>query len=388
MSTARVTLPDGRNVIGANPPRTWAIEDRLRSVLLEEEVGGAIGFHRERPLFQGVRTTALSVPASTWTAVPLDNELIDTHDGHGDTTNTSRYNPAVTGATSDWYLVNGHLPFGGGTGGVRIAGIRLNGAGTIAEGMKITGTTAHAATTQVIDLVEIDSSGDYLELMAWQSTAGAINTVSSGKVPTLTARWACGSGNVVAHPGTPRTWTPADLISADDTTGGRIPLNLHIRDLIHWLNYPPIARLTSEGTAQTIPSGSGTWTSINLPAETVDNYAGHSNVTNNTRYVCQRAGLYFMAGLGAVADTGANVGYRAARLLHTILAGGTAIYQGASSIPLAGAATGTALYASGFIRMAVGDYVEVQFQHTQGANLSVQTSAGNCSKLIAVWRKA
>ncbi|MBC6458430.1 hypothetical protein [Actinomadura sp. HBU206391] len=387
MTTARVQLPDGRAIIAMDGVHLFEPGERLRSVVLETGVGGAVAYHRSRPLFQGVRTTALSVPASTWTAVPLDSELIDTHDGHGDTTNTSRYVPPFTGSASDWYLVNGHVPFGGANGGVRIAGVRLNG-GTVAEGMKITGTTAHAATTQVIDLVEIDLSNDYLELMAYQTTAGALNTVFNGKLPTFTARWACGSGNVVAHPGTPRTWTAADLISADDTTGGRIPLNVHIGDLIHWLNYPPIARITSQGTAQTIPSGSGTWTSINMPGETVDNYAGHNPVSNNSRYVCQRAGLYFVAGLVAVGETAANVGYRAARLLHTIAAGGTAIYQGGSSIPAATSTSGTALYASGWVRMAVGDYVEVQMQHTQGAALSVRTGAGDCAKLIAVWRKS
>lgn len=385
-----VELPDGRLLEAPAEPRTWTAEDRLRAPQLAHDVGGAVAFHRARPLFQALRTTALSVPTAAFTAVPLDGtELVDTHDGHSDDVNTSRwYNPYTPpdGNATDWYLINGHLPFSANATGVRIAALRVNGTGTVHEGMKIPGGGGHGASTQVIDLVQMGFN-DYVELLAYQSSGAALNTVTGGKTPSLTARWASeGQGNIVALP-SPRTWTAADVITADDASGGRIPLNVHIRDICRFLNYPPICRATSQGTAQTIPSGAGTWTSIQLPGTTatVDNYNGHDPATNNTRYVSQRPGTYYIAGLAAVAEAAAGVGYRAARLLHTKAAGGTTIYQGASTIAPAAATPGTALYASSSIRMAAGDYVEIQVQHTQGAAIAVKNGAGDCSKLIAVW---
>ncbi|HEY9367571.1 hypothetical protein [Streptomyces sp.] len=397
MGGTTIYLADGQGVQAPVEPRTWVDQsgttrgDPLRAKWLNRDISSAVDWHRRVTTFQALRTTALSVPASTWTPVPLDRELIDTSGGHSDETNTSRwYSPTSTGFT-DWWLVSGHVTFGGAAGGVRIAGLRVNGGGTIQEGMKVTATAAHGCSVQLIDLVEMTNSGSaYMELMTYQSTAGSVNTTVSGKSPSFTARWvsmATDIGVVSPAPATPRTWTSADVLSATDTSGGKIALNEHVRDVIRYLHFPPIARLTSQGTAQTIPTGTGSWTSITLGTETVDNYAGHSTVSNTSRYVCQRAGLYYVAGLASVSETAANVGFRAVRLLHTIAAGGTAVYQGCSTTPVTNNAIGTAIYATGWVRMAVGDYVEVQFQHTQGASLSVQTGAGNCSRLIAVWRR-
>jgi hypothetical protein len=399
VGTTHAVLGDGQGLFLPVDPRTWADQsgatrgDPLRAKWLTRDVGGAVRWHRARPLFQAIRTTVLSVPTGTMTGVAVDAEFYDSHGGHLDDVNTGRwYSPDGTGPATDWWLFNGHLPFAASAGGVRIAALRLNGAGTIHEGMKVTATAAHPVAVQVIDLLEMTANGSsYAELMAYQTTAAALNTVAAGKSPSLTVRWACvgtGTGTVSPLPAAPRTWTSADVASGTDVTGGKIPLNTHLRDVVRFLNYPPIARITSQGTTQTIPTGGGaTWTSIQMPAETIDNYNGHDNVTNNTRYTCQRAGLYYIAGLVATTETAANVGYRAVRLLHTIAAGGTAIYAGTSSIPVSNATTGTSLYATGFIRMAVGDYVEVQQQHTQGAALTVNSAAGNCSRLIAVWRR-
>lgn len=395
MGWTDVFLGDGQVQGLPVDPRTWADPsgatrgDSLRAKWLTRDVGGTVRWHRARPMFQAIRTTTLSVPVSTWTPVPLDAEFIDTHGGHSDDVNTGRwYSPNGVGAT-DWWLFNGHIPYAGAAGGVRLAAIRLNGTGTVHEGMKITATAAHGCSVQVIDLLEMTSDGNsYAELLARQSTAAALNTVAVNKSPSLTARWACsGTGTVVALPAAPRTWSSTDVLSGTDLTGGKIPLNTHLRDVARFLRYPPIARLTSQGTTQTIPTGTGAWTSIQLPGTTgtVDNYSGHDPVTNNTRYVFQRAGLYYVAGFNSTDETAANVGYRAVRLLQTLAAGGTVIHPGTTTIPVSNATTGTAIYATGLIRAAVGDYIEVQAQHTQGAAISVNTGAGFCAKLIVVW---
>ncbi|MGH3373200.1 MAG: hypothetical protein ACRDP6_00530, partial [Actinoallomurus sp.] len=153
------------------------------------------------------------------------------------------------------------------------------------------------------------------------------------------------------------------------------------------LHNPPIARVTSQGGSQTIPTGAGTWTSINwtTSGKTVDNYGGWNSATPS-RYTAQRAGLYLVAGLASTPDPTTNSGYRAVRLLQTFAAGGSQAYAGWTCLPMTSGTTGSAIYAVGLLRMAAGDYVETQMSHTQiGANLSVNTGAGNCSRMIAVW---
>ena len=390
--TTLTTLPSGQRVNLPPSGTSWTAQSSttrgtpLTADLLERDVTGSVMFHRQRALFQCIHTAAISVPTSTWTSLRLDTEIIDQYGGHLDAGNTGRWYAPITTNVTDWYLAIGHIPWTGNATGVRIAGVRLNGGGTIYEGMKVGGTAAHQIGVQFIDLVEMDANGGgYAELMGYQTSGANLSTVASGKTPSLTMRWvATGSTGVapVALPA-PRTWSSTDVLSSSSSTGGRVPLNTHIRDIVRWLEYPPIARITSQGSLQTIPTGAS-WTSIQMPTMTVDNYGAWSSGAN-TKLTCQRPGVYYVAGLGNVGDTAANVGYRAARLLHTKAAGGTSIYGGASSVPAPAGTTGTAVYATGFIRLAVGDTVEVQMQQTQGAALSVTTLAGNACKLLYVW---
>lgn len=383
-----ITLPSGRPTFTPLNPSTWTevasavAGTAVTSSALELDISSAVAFHRRRPLFQGIATGAQSVATSTWTAIPL-SEIIDVHGGHSDDANTSRVAGADTANAADWYLISGYVPFAATAGTtVGVVGVRLNGGGTIFEGMKIPGGTGHATDMLVVELLQM-SDADYIELMGWQNSGGALSTVFAGKSSSLTMQWvASTTGTTVALPSAPRTWTAADLLTADSTGGAKVPLNLHIRDVLRFLRYPPIARITSAGTAQTIPSGAGTWTSIAFPAETVDTYAGHDLVTNNSRYTCQRAGVYYIYGLAAVSEPNPAVGYRAARLLVN----GTTVYAGSSSGPGTASTAGTALAASAQLRLAANDYVELQLQQTHGSALSVKTGAGDASRLIAVWK--
>lgn len=383
-------LPGGLGVTPPVDPSTWVEQAAgvdgayLKAKRLETDVGSAVAFHRQRPFFQGINNFGTSLVTSTWTPMVLA-EIADNAAGHNDSVNTSRLYFPSTSTGADWYLITGYVPMPStNTANVHIAGLRIDGTGTNYEGSKLT-SGPHTVSPSVIDLLPL-SSGHYVELLGWQDTGGTVTTPVSGKTPSLTVRWACAAtGTVVAMPGTPRTWTAADAITADAVGGAKVALNVHVRDLVRWLNYPPIARLTSAGTAQTIPNAT-TWTSIQLPTVTVDNYTGWAT-GSNTRYTAQRAGLYFIAGQFGMAETGgANTGYRAVRLLHTLAAGGTVSYNGTATVPGTTTVNGTSVIATAHIRMAVGDFVEVQASQTQGAARAVNSSAGNASKLIVVYR--
>jgi hypothetical protein len=407
MSTlAKAYLPDGQYVFLPVDPVTWTDQapgvkgTSLHAPNLEMDAGGCMLWHRQRPLFQGIATLAQSIPSRVYTAITGLSELVDLWSGHSDVTNTGRYFAPRTNSddgagAGDWYLATGYVPFSSSATNDFIAGLRVNGGGTILEGARIAGGAGHVVDTMIIDLVKLSgNASDYLELVGYNDTAAAVNTAVSGKTPSLTVRWVCQSDNgfitnfTPALPATPHTWTATDVLTGSATGGAKVPLNVELRDMVRFLNNPPIARITASGTVQTIPTGTG-WTSINFTTagETVDNYGGWA-IANPSRYTCQRAGLYLIAGLGNLIETASNSGYRAIRLLQTFAAGGTQAYAGWSTVPDPLRPTGTALYATGLIRMAAGDYVEVQMQQTSGASRSLNTTAGNASRIVAVWMAA
>jgi hypothetical protein len=155
-----------------------------------------------------------------------------------------------------------------------------------------------------------------------------------------------------------------------------------VRDVIRFLNYPPMCRLTAEGQSptQTIPTG-GAWTSIKFPNPNIDNYSGWSSGAN-TKYTVQRAGLYFVAGYGSIGEVSGAGGYRAVRLLVN----GTTPYGGMSTLPHTTGTTGEAIYAVRHLRLAAGDTIEVQMSNTGSSAVPCNISAAGGCRLIAVWR--
>lgn len=394
---ANIYLPDGQSARLPVIPRTWIDQatsvrgDALRAPWLQADAGGAVAWFRQRALFHGIATASQSIPASTWTAITGLAELIDNYGGHSDTTNTGRWFAPITGTdhdVGDWYLCSGIVPWStNSTTDAHIAGIRVNGS-TVYEGTKLPSGTGHGLTTSVVDLVQLSGlNGDYIELGAWHNESASVNTVVSGKLPSLQARWVCGNTSGLptpALPGSPHTWASTDIFTGDATGTNKVPLNVELRDTVRYLINPPTFRVHTNGTSQTIPSGAGTWTAITFNGESVDNYGMWSSGAIVT---CQRAGLYYVAGLGAVSETSTKAGYRAVRIHQSIAAGGTADFTGTSAVPMTGTkTTGTTLLADAFIRLAVNDTLQLQFDHTNGSSLSVLgSSTASCARLIGIW---
>jgi hypothetical protein len=396
------TLPSGASIWAPATPRTWTEQaggggtrgDPIRAKHLEGDVSATVALHRQRPLFQGYRSASLSVATGTWTPIPLDVELVDTVSGHSDSTNTDRwYAPDTsTGAgTPDYYLCTGYVSWATtDAANVFAAGVKKNTEANPREGAILPRPAGHDMTGMVRDLIALDGAfSDYVSLQGWHNHGSSASTVASSHAPSMTVRWvSAGTGTTVTLPATPHTWTAADEAWADSAGGAKVPLNLELRDRIRFYNYPPIARLTSETSAQTIPSGAGTWTSVNMPTVTVDNYAGWSSGAN-ARYTCQRPGLYFVYGQAALLATNAGAGtYVAARISHNIALGGTADYYGDATLPPTTIATGTTVAAHGLIRMAANDFVVLQASHNLGAAKTVKATAGGACRLIAVWMAA
>jgi hypothetical protein len=391
VTTLQTTTPDGQIVDLPVDPQTWTEAQRVRVQDLYRDVSGTVAWARRRTQFMGIQTAAQSISSSTFTALDLDTELIDTDAGHSLTTNISRWTAPTSTNTTDYYLINGYVPFNysGGTASTFITGLRINGAGTTFEGNKIGATSAHIVDGMVIDLIGL-SAGDYVQLMGWQNTGSSQNTAVSAKTPSLNIRWACSSPATSVNLPSPHTWLDSDLATADatGTSGGHtlVPFNREIRDPIRWLNRPPTLRVTSAGTSQTIAAN--TWTAITMVTETIDTHAMWAASPNPTRIVCAQPGLYLIVGLFAVDADATPSSYVQARIRHTIAAGGTADYYGQSSMRATGASSpGDAVYATAMIRMVANDYIELLGWQNDGTR-NVKTGAGDCARVIALFMAA
>jgi len=118
------------------------------------------------PVFSATQATAQTgVALNTWTAVLFDAELIDTHNGHDNVTNPSRYTtPAGRGGI--WQFQGVVAVDGTGVGGVCLAvnGVRVKGSAVT----KPSGAPGAFATPAKLVTV---AAGDYAEVHWYLSAA-------------------------------------------------------------------------------------------------------------------------------------------------------------------------------------------------------------------------
>lgn len=115
-----------------------------------------------------------SITNATYTALAFNSERWDTHAFHSTSTNTSR----LTVPRSGLYAVAGTAEFASGGGNIRALTIRKNGSifGTLQQTSPLGG--GQVTTIHVTDLVSLDAT-DYLEMMVYQDSGGALNVNAS-----------------------------------------------------------------------------------------------------------------------------------------------------------------------------------------------------------------
>lgn len=154
--------------------------------------------------------------------------------------------------------------------------------------------------------------------------------------------------------------------SLDDPPNGPVQLQ-NLAERIETVISPVGSELPSfigyASAAQSLASA--TLTPLALGAEVLDTHNGHDNVTNNTRYTCQLAGLYHVTGQVAFAinATGAR-----ALLIYKNAAEMTPGIRCALAPP-----TGNdipTLVASGLVQLGVGDYLELRGYQNSGTTLT------------------
>lgn len=133
---------------------------------------------------------------------------------------------------------------------------------------------------------------------------------------------------------------------------------------MNFLMYPPTAdlyQITTQSPANT------TQVPITMDGTRVDNYSGHSNVTNPSRWTNPVAGRYW-----AKAQVGWAPNATGNRLTQLAI-NGVALNQAQQSEPTANANNNHISDASGSVFLNVGDYIEVWGYQQSGGPLATVT---------------
>lgn len=116
-------------------------------------------------------TTAQSTTSGTPAALTSDEENFDNDAMHSTVTNTSR----ITINTAGRYLCLGVVSWAANSTGIRSAYFRTNGT-TDYSGPQHASAGASNATTIITSRIIVCAAADYIELMANQTSGGALNT--------------------------------------------------------------------------------------------------------------------------------------------------------------------------------------------------------------------
>lgn len=163
-------------------------------------------------------------------------------------------------------------------------------------------------------------------------------------------------------PPTPYQWQVGDVGSAS-------LLNAQLFNGLTFLLGKPVGQLATT-TTQSIPNSA--FTGVQFNSSSLDNYAGHSNVTNNSRYTAQVAGTYILS--GALIFAANATGFREL----TWYRNGIELTNARSVWPNPSGATSGSLYLPAFpVSAVIGDYFEMfAFQNSGGALATAGPSTG------------
>jgi hypothetical protein len=423
-------------------PRTWAVRDELLAPLLRADPGNALALLANPPLvIAGQTLTGQSIPSGTVTTLALDTEITDTWQSHQ--VPARQVYPPLAG----WYLCEGFPFLNVISSGTCIAGIQAVQGGVTAscDGGRVSCNGVNSPLPNVADLIQANpATSDSVALYCAQ-TSGAAKTIGTAWFKT---EWvAASSGTVVTSPVPAAGWTsgatallaavaagatavivsdPAGIaaggvialdagnpaaenvtvtaVSGQQVTIGAcayphpalapvaVPvsaafMNQQVRDKIRFLAYRPIARLTTQGGSQSLPSQAwpaGTAITFANPAgaglRCVDNFGGWE-AGNPSRYAFPLAGCWYLYGQVYLVDTSSP---------YTVSAGlavsGGTIWWGDRVLSAGSAFDSVCATVRRVVRVAAGQYAEVYGSQGSGGSRAVLTGATAHSRMLCVWR--
>jgi hypothetical protein len=168
-------------------PTTRAAGTRLTGAIWQADVTDTATYLLNPPEFAGYQGAVQSVPNTTWTALLLDQEHLDSYSGHSTSSNTSRYVAQVAG----WYLVCGVYAPAINATGFRAARIQKNGSPILGHAAYLPNASGSVEMGVVTPTKCVQLAvNDYVEVAGYQSSGGALNTILDADLRTgLWVRW-------------------------------------------------------------------------------------------------------------------------------------------------------------------------------------------------------
>jgi hypothetical protein len=166
--------------------RTWVTGEVVTAAFMNSNIRDAGNFFLSWPVFEGRQTVAQSIANASFVPITFDTEDIDTDNGHSTSTNTSRY----TGQTQGRFQISGAIGYAANATGRRATGLSLNGApingGQTASPATTINDAEYPTRTKTMFL---NGSTDYVEIVAYQESGGALNTfATTGGQSSFSAR--------------------------------------------------------------------------------------------------------------------------------------------------------------------------------------------------------
>lgn len=152
-----------------------------------DDVRAALSFLANPPACRVTNSGTQSIAASTWTVLTFNTEAFDTDGLHSTVTNTGR----LTIVTAGIYVVTAAVSFATNATGDRYVGIRKNGTGTVGPTEGGEGGPASASNPSYRNFAALVrcAAGDWLEVVAFQTSAGALNSIVGDGMPMFAATW-------------------------------------------------------------------------------------------------------------------------------------------------------------------------------------------------------
>jgi hypothetical protein len=162
-------------------PRTFSVAEFETGANLNS-LRDALLFTLNPPEAQLVQAVVQALANATLTAVTLDSTIVDSYGMHSNVTNNTRATAIVPG--SCW--VYGMVTTAASAAGSRVAQLYKNGIAIPYTQNWVINDGASPTSVSCASMVQLNT-GDYVELFAYQTSGGALNTVANGSA--LTVDW-------------------------------------------------------------------------------------------------------------------------------------------------------------------------------------------------------
>lgn len=169
-----------------NPTTGNAIPASWGDIVRDDIEWLAGGSSNPKPSCKVYNSAAQSIANNTNTALTFNSEYWDNGGMHSTAVNTSRITiPASSGGK---YWIGGNAEFVANATGTRWIGLQLNGSSFIAR-KQIPSNSGSYDTGLFVATMQSLSAGDYVELIVYQNSGGALNVTNATVAQHFWAMW-------------------------------------------------------------------------------------------------------------------------------------------------------------------------------------------------------